>query len=146
MEQDILPYFILSDAIISFAINAGEKFSREKNSCVYIVYENFIGILVVAENTDTKKYLQVENNAQEAENIVSTRQSLITIDTVPPLNRQVVIILTQLESAEGYKLSYTYKTEFKSEQCFSYKNEKDIMNFPMLNRYVVGLHSPRLIN
>ncbi len=146
LEQDILPYYILSDAIISFAINAGEKFSQEKKSSLYIVYENFIGILVVAENTDPKKYLHVEINAQEAENIVSTRQSLITIDSVPPLNRQVVILLTQLESSEGYKLSYTYKTEFKSEQSFSYENEKDIMNFPRLNRYVVGLHSPRLIN
>ena len=140
LEQDILPFDSLADAVISFALATGKKTHQ-----FYIVDKSFKGLLFVANNTDPKKYLHVEINANGTENMVSTRQSLVTYDSVPPLHNQVLMLLTQLESNEGYKITYEYSRSFKSNQYFDFENEKNITNFPKLNRCVVGLHSARKI-
>ena len=102
-------------------------------------------MVVVAENLDPVHSFHVEITGDGSVNVVSTRQSLTTCDSVPPLYRQVLIILTQLESSESYSINYGFKIKLKSQQCFNYRNEMNIMNFPRLNRNVSSLHSPRPI-
>ena len=142
LEQDILPYNVLSDAVISFALAIGKQWDSDR---LYLVTENFNGILLVANNTHERKYYHVEINAEKSTNMVSTRRNLITKDSVPPQHRQVIMLLTKLESSEGYSLKYKYSAGHSKEQYFDFNDEKNIMNYPKLDRQVYGLHSPRRI-
>ena len=142
LEQNVIPYHILSDAVISFAIATGRKWDDDR---LFLVTKNFNGILIVANNIHKEKYYHVEINAEKSLNMVSTRNSLVTHDSVPPGYRQILMLLSKLESSEGYSLDYKYSGALKKDQCFNYDDQKNIMNFPKLNRKTFGLHAPRRI-
>jgi calpain-15 len=146
LEQSIVPNYYLADALIALAVNMGKRSDVTFSSTnIYTLSDEFSGLVVVAENLDPVHSFHVEITGDGSVNVVSTRQSLTTCDSVPPLYRQVLIILTQLESSESYSINYGFKIKLKSQQCFNYRNEMNIMNFPRLNRNVSSLHSPRPI-
>ncbi|KAK2703364.1 calpain-D-like [Artemia franciscana] len=96
------PQFILADALIQFALKKGSKNKSRDLFNIYYVKSEFAGLLIVAENMNSSYWFQVKSDCSDSTNLVCTRNSLITCDSVPPLHRQVLNLLSHLEDTEGF--------------------------------------------
>ncbi len=112
------------------------------NSFIYTLSDGWSGLIVIAENLDPYYYFQIEIQAGESTNMVSTRQSLFTYDSVPPLRKQVLMVLTHFEASCGYKIYYALKFKTTSNEYFNYNNQR-LKNYPEITKYVFGLHTAR---
>jgi len=149
VEQEMHSTFLLADTIIQLCMRNGNKTSAGlENACIYTMTKGWSGILVIAENCNERAYLHVELDCERSNNVVSTRQTLTTKDSVPPLHRQVLIILTHLEGSSGYSIQYSIKYRLSSNPYLNTwpGNEGQmITNKPEINKQTFGLHAPRSV-
>ena len=75
--------------MIELVTAKGRKKQHDDNvTSYYLTYsDNWSGMVVVIENSHTDSFLEVVLDAAESTNLHSTRGSLMTQDTIPPMNR-----------------------------------------------------------
>ncbi|CAF0703089.1 unnamed protein product [Brachionus calyciflorus] len=149
LEQEMHSAFLLADTMIQLVTSLGSKTSSGlENACIYTLAKGYSGIIVVAENLNENAYLHVELDCERSNNVVSTRQALLTKDSVPPLHRQVLILLTQLEGSNSYSIQYSIKYRLSSNPYLNTwpGNEgRMVTNLPPINKQTFGLHVPRSV-
>lgn len=149
LEQEMHAAFLLADTMIQLCISQGSKTSSGlENACIYTLAKSYSGLIVVAENFNERAYLHVELDCERSNNVVSTRAVLTTKDSVPPLHRQVLILLTQLEGSSSYSIQYSIKYRLSSNAYLNTwpGNEgRMVTNIPAINKQTFGLHAPRSV-
>ncbi|KAI2804038.1 Calpain-15 [Blomia tropicalis] len=97
---------MIGDTLIEMTITKGKQKKHSDFVVSYYMSEDWSGLLIVIENRSPNGYMDVIFDAAESTNLYATRGSLMTQDTLPPMSRQLVNVLSHLDPSTPYYLSY----------------------------------------
>ncbi|XP_054155045.1 calpain-D-like [Oppia nitens] len=144
------PKYMLADALISIAMARGQRHEIAVGVTSYCLTQHWSGMVAVVENRRPDDWAQIVCNCSQSINLVSTRGTMTTIDSVPPLHRQVLTVLSQLEGSEGLVIHYKLTPRLTSESAlgdwaYGYGGASGghSQHIPDIDSTVHELHSPR---
>lgn len=140
VDQIPMTDYCLADSLLLLATTKGKRHEGIPGVTCYYMAQGIAGLIVVAENRRPDHHLLVDCNCSESFNVVSSRGVLMTTDCVPPLHKQILILLTQLEGTDGFSVSH--KLSFRI-MCDNGYGAYGAHHNPQLIPELYGLHSAR---
>ncbi|KAK7097003.1 calpain-15-like isoform X2 [Littorina saxatilis] len=136
---------ILADSIVQLGVSKGKREEIRQGITAFSLMTSWAGGIFVVENRLPHQAVHVCCECTESSNIVSTRGSLVTRDAVPPLHRQVIMILSQLERTQPYHFSrrLVHRVANPHAGLSDWAPRPDIRHDPPLTPAVASLHEPR---
>jgi len=131
--------YTYSDALFLLVEKLGKQHDGIPGVTCYYMSHKLAGLLVAAENRRSDVHLHVDCDCGNSFNVVSTRGSMQTNDCLPPLTRQILTVLTQLEGSDGYSVSH--KLKFRISPFNAY-NGRGSHQHPLLTNGLSEIHNP----
>ncbi|XP_069129465.1 calpain-15-like [Argopecten irradians] len=136
--------YALANAVIELAVAKGKREGVRDTVTVYSLMHGWSGGFFVVENRNSDRCLHIKCDCTESSNVVSTRGVLRTADCIPPLHRQVLMILSQLERSAPYHLSRRLLHRMdRAPTGLGDWASPGVNHDPLLTAHVMGLHTPR---
>lgn len=135
--------FILADAISKLTILKGQRHEARDGVTAYYLTKGWSGLAVVIENRLPDRCVQMICDCSKSMNIVSSRGELRTTDCIPPLHRQIIIVLTQLEGSEGFFIAHTLTHRVSYDSGLHDWGNPGVNHIPAFDSITYGLHAPR---
>ncbi|CAD6196430.1 unnamed protein product [Caenorhabditis auriculariae] len=80
-------------------------FSISSGAVIRQLAVDFAGMLIMADNLLENTWLHVGLNCSDSVNVLSSRGTLNVADVIPPLSRQILIVLTHFEPSSFFRVS-----------------------------------------
>lgn len=142
--ETLNPYtYILADSLIKLTLSQGKRHAIRERMIVYYLSKGWSGLTIVIENLFTDRYIQAICDCSQSLNVVSSRATLYTIDSIPPLHRQVINVLTQLEAGNGLVIEHCLTHRISNREGLNDFGNTNDNHIPQIDQIVYGLHSPR---
>ncbi|XP_065199791.1 calpain-D [Planococcus citri] len=145
VEQISPPGYVLADTLINLTLAKGQRHEGREGMTAYYLTKGWAGLVVMIENRHDKKFIHVKCDCKESYNVISTRGELLTTDAVPPLHRQVIIVLTQLEGSGGFSIAHRLTHRLANDAFVFNWATNGAPHSPEIDDKVAGLHVPRII-
>ncbi|XP_076118272.1 calpain-15-like [Mytilus galloprovincialis] len=133
----------LADILIQLGIDKGEKNKWKDNASTYTL--SLGGLLYIVENKDKKKYISVKEDCSKSRNLRSTRGFMLTQDVISPGHRQLIFLLTEIDSKAGYNYNLSSSYISNDSSTLDYYGHKTKSHLPEIPRELECLHIPRQI-
>ncbi|CAG0891863.1 unnamed protein product [Darwinula stevensoni] len=143
VDQVIPPENYHADALIAYSLSKGKRNEVFQGITLYTSTKDWTGLIVMIENRHPDQFIEVKCDCKQSCGVVSTR-GLKTVDCVPALHRQVLLVLSPLEGS-GYQISYQTSYCMRKGSGRHDRGPSGIDHDPPLTRSTFGLHVPRPI-
>ncbi|TKR87465.1 hypothetical protein L596_011858 [Steinernema carpocapsae] len=97
---------IYTDSLTELLLKEGKLHTSFEGCVTRYIAEEFGGLILMADNLHEHKIVQIKSDCQHSGNVLSTRGSLLSFDTIPPMHRQILVVLTQCEMTQKYWVSH----------------------------------------
>uniref|UniRef100_A0A1I7ZVS7 Calpain catalytic domain-containing protein n=1 Tax=Steinernema glaseri TaxID=37863 RepID=A0A1I7ZVS7_9BILA len=107
-SKDILSHIIhvsphmFADSLAELLLKEGKMHTTLQGCVTRYIAENFGGLILMAENLHEHRVIRVRTDCQESGNVLSTRAGFLAMDVIPPMHRQILMLLTQCEMSQKY--------------------------------------------
>uniref|UniRef100_A0A914WD44 Calpain 15 n=1 Tax=Plectus sambesii TaxID=2011161 RepID=A0A914WD44_9BILA len=141
------PPTVLADALIALVLKEGRMHSALPGCVPRYISHGIGGLLLVMDNLMEDACVQIQVDCSQSKNVVSTRGSMVMADTIPPMHRQIVVILSHFEPSQSYfvmhRITHRVTGHAGLRDWAPAGVDKNANHDPPLNEFVHGLHSPR---
>lgn len=146
MEDFHLNSSIIALSMIEMCLKEGENKPCLDGTLTRFVTSDFGGHILMVENHHQRNFLHVYCDCSQSSNILSTRASLTCLDSVPPMHRQILILLTHFEPSQIFTVCHNLlarlSTSYGLQDWLSFASSR--VPLPSCTEHVPDIQNPCL--
>ncbi|KAK6028961.1 calpain family cysteine protease, partial [Ostertagia ostertagi] len=100
------PASMFTDSLVQMVLKEGKIHKSLPGVFPRYVNEDFSGLLLMIDNVLEDMWVHAKVECSNSTNLLSSRGALDVADSIPPLSRQIIIILTHFEPTQSFSVEH----------------------------------------